>query len=351
MKKKLLIIGLVLMLITVAYGAKYFYDSVYIIPNVDQVKTFVVQDADGVEVFSVNTSTAGVVVTGTQSVSGVSTLAGNLVTNGVLEINSTVTAGTGFWDDAPSIASNDMSVAFFYTEDFIGTVLDSAGEVRAAGVAHKLQTSANATLESWKHFGTSGWTMTQPAGTLGGQLVLTTLTGSDNEFSMTLGELGTETFVEFTESSEEEVWLEIRMSEADTTAAASFFIGFSEEGAAVTDVIVDAGNEVADLDFVGFISYEGAPNLVEAFYQTSGGVNIDTFGTALNLSESLITYGIHFDGDSTITWYMDGSSIGSVEQDIAYFPDTEELTILIAVKEGAGDKVLTFDWIKLVSER
>ena len=61
---------------------------------------------------------------------------------------------------------------------------------------------------------------------------------------MTLGELGTETFVEFTESSGKEVWLEISAAEADTSAAGSFFLGFAEEGTAITDIIADAGDDV-----------------------------------------------------------------------------------------------------------
>ena len=356
MKKKLLIVlGVVFLVFGIAY-ASWHYDALFIRPNTDQTKTLVVQDSDGVEVFSVNTSTAGVVVTGTQSVSGVMTQTGALNASstlnvvGVADFAGRVNSGTGFWDDCPSIANSDPSVAFFYFEDFIGCDLDSAGgnQIGAAGV-HDGLTATDATLSGWRHFGDTGWTMTQPAGTLGGQLILTTLTGSNNEFSMQLGDLGTETFVEITESSGKEFWLEFRVAEADTSAAGNFFLGLAQEGAAVTDFLLDAGDDVADIDIVGFISGETTPDQVQAIFQTASGAPVDTFATTIG--EAMTTYGIHFDGDSTITWYVNGTSIGSVEQDIALFPDTEELSPIIAVKEGAGDRVLTFDWIKLVSER
>ena len=358
MKKKLLIVlGVVFLVFGIAY-ASWHYDALFIRPNTDQTKTLVVQDSDGVEVFSVNTSTAGVVVTGTQSISGITTqtgalnVAGTLSAAGTMDFAGRINAGTGFWDDAPSIASNDASVAFFYFEDFIGTKLDSAGGVLGAGIAKLVQSGTDATLEGWKHFGDAGWTMTQPAGTLGGQLILTPHTDSNDEFSMSLGELGTETFVEITESSGKEFWLEYRMAVVDTSKGANFFIGLAEEGRAVTDgVIADAGNDVADMDYLGFISWEATGgDTVAAFFQTASGAFVDTFET--KLGEAQTTYGIHFDGDSTITWYINGTAIGSVEQDIALFPDTEELTPLISIKQGdTDDHVLTFDWIKLVSER
>jgi len=256
-------------------------------------------------------------------------------------------AASGFWEGAPIIG--DPSLGFYYMEDFIATAYDSAdGLIGGAGSVGLNTAGFNATLPGWKSFGNTGWTMTQAAGSVGGMLVLTTLTGSNNEFTMQLGELGTETFVEIVESSGDKLWFEVSMAEADTSAGANFFVGFAEEGITVSDGVVnDAGNDVNDDDYLGFICWEDKPDTVEVFYQTNGGTFVDTFG--YKIGEGQHKYQIYFDGDSTITFSVDGTTLGTVEQDTKLFPDTEELSPVIHVKEGdSGDKLLTIDYIKLV---
>ena len=363
MKKKLLIItGVIFLVFGVAY-ASWHYDSFFIRPNSDQAKTFVVQDADAVEVFSVNTSTAGVVVTGTQSVSGITTQTGALNVAGATTLSSTlntvgvadfaarVNIGTGFWDDCPSIANNDPSTAFFYFEDFIGVDFDSAGITVGGAQVGAVITTVDATLSGWNHLGDTGWTIVPTVLVRGGQITISCHTDAEDELYFGLGEIGTEVFVDITKSSGKEMWLEYRMSVADTTAVGSFFIGLADSAAVVANFIAEAGNDIADVDVLGFISWEGAPNTVGAFYQTEGTAFVDTFDTEFNIGESMMTYGMHFDGDSTVNCYIDGSSIGSLLITQSLFPDAQDLTPMIAVKQGTGDRVLTFDWIKLVAER
>ena len=331
----------------------YIGDDLYVVDDSDLRGDLIVYGSTSLE--------TDVGIGTTLTVTGNSTFTGTLtadstfilndqavITGDVTIVSNSIVAGSGMWAGCPSQASPDPSVAWFYMEDFAPAMLDSAGGVSVPDTTAAF-VGTNATLRGWKHFGTAGWTMTQAAGGLNGDLLLTTLTGSDNEYFEQMGELGTETYVEITESSGNNLYFEVSVAEADTSAVGSFFVGLAEEGSAQTDFIADAGNDFADLDILVFVSWEGAPDTVHVAFQTSGGAFVDTFGT--KIGEGLTRYGFKFDGDSTINFYINGTSVGTVEQDIALFPDTEELSPIFGVKEGSGDRVLTFDYIKIVQER
>jgi hypothetical protein len=249
-------------------------------------------------------------------------------------VSNDIDAGSGFWAGAPSKANNDLSDAFFYENDFVGEVLFPT----ATGIAN-----------GWKSVGDATYDVLSAAGTLGGWCLVTAETGTNAEVYIQMGQLGTETFVEFTASNSKKVWLEYNLTPVSVTNAANLFVGLAEEGAAAANFIADAGNDIADKDAVGFVVWEGDPNALLALYQTAGGAFNDTFTTAITVTN--VTLGIYFDGATTITWYVDGTAIGSVETTQALFPDTEELSPIIAVKQGAADGGANFDWIKLVAER
>jgi len=248
----------------------------------------------------------------------------------------------------------DLSTApvpmFEYMEDFIGTVLDSAGGVNA-GLAEDAQISTNATLQGWKTFGTAGWTLTQAASTTAGVLTITAAASSNNEFSMQLGELATETFIEYTASSGLESWVEFRVSPTSVTTAAGFFIGLAAETAAVTGFINNDGIDLGDFSLMGFMQYEADPDAICFIYGTAGGAIpvIDTLQAIV--AGTYYSLGIYFDGATTITYYINGTSAGTVATTATGLPDTIELSPIVSIKQGAGARVLNVDYIKMVGER
>ena len=261
--------------------------------------------------------------------------------NGIVDISGRINNGSSFWADAPSPANNALSHGFYYVNDFIGVVPFPAATGTAGG---------------WKSVGDATYDVLSAAGTLGGWCLLTAETGSNNEVYMQMGEKGTETFVEFTESSSDEVWFEVNFTPVSVTNAANFVIGLAEEGSAGANFIADAGNDIADKDVVGFVVWEGDPNAMAALWQKAGSAFIDTFETAITVANT--TVGLHFDGSTTLTWYVNGTSIGSItDLDISLyagsnvFPKGEELAPILAVKQGAADGGINIDWIKLVAER
>lgn len=325
MKKRLLIVGAVILIITAIYAQSQDFFTVRIAHSLT-LKPGSTIDINGTANISGTTNISGITtITGTTSMTGIDSLS---VTGGI-------TAGTGFWAGAPSQASNDMSAAFFYKEDFIGT---------------PFVVTTNA-WEGWKAAGDASYVVAAPTGTLGGIVSLTPATGSNNEVYFQLGELGTETFIEYTISSSKKSWVEFRFAIDDTSADTGFVaIGLAEEGSAAGNFLADAGNDIADKDFIGAIIFEDKTDTLKFIYQTSGSAFVTLDSTIID-SMGYHTFGINFDGDSTVAFYWDGSEVATVFTSATGFPDGEELSPIIAVKNGAQDKSLFLDWIKFISER
>ncbi len=270
--------------------------------------------------------------------------------NGILDVSGRINNGVTFWAGAPSPANNDLTIAYFYREDFIGVSYDSLN-TELTGVTSKAITGVNANFRGWLFAGNAGAVITSAAGTLGGLVAMTPVTGSNNESYLQLGALGTETFVEYTGSSSKKSWIEFRVATDDiTSSAAVFFVGLAEEGSAAADFLNDDGADIADKDVIGFVSWEATEDSIHMIYQTAAGA----FGQivpGIVLTTAMQTFGIQFDGTTTVTFYVDGVSAGTVETDAALFPDTEELSPILAVKNGAQDRILSIDYINLVVER
>jgi hypothetical protein len=339
--RKYLVVGFIILIISSLFAVDYIRwhnrykdaNSVSFRQSTEKIYSSAANQLD------IDAATEVEIAATTVDLNGILDVSGNLIVGG----NLTGGRSGTFWSGAPMYGNSD---AFWYYEDFAGVKLDSAGS-DAAGQA---QVSLNATLAGWKTIGDAGWTLTQPAGTFGGKLTVTCVTASDNEFYTQLGELGTETILEYTKSSGFESWVEFRFNSTDITAsAANFFVGLAEEGSAAANFINDSGADIADKDVIGFVQWEANEDTVEALYQTAGGAFVDTFQTAITTAE--MSLGIYFDGDSTLSFYKDDVLMGSLLTTVSLMPDGEELSPIIAVKQGAQDRVLVFDWIKIVNER
>lgn len=248
----------------------------------------------------------------------------------------TITAGLGFWSGAPSPANNSMKAGFFYTNDFVGEVLLPV----ATGVAN-----------GWKGAGDATYDVLSAAGTLGGWCLLAPEAGSNNEVYFQMGQIGTETFVECTVDNGIEWWLEYNLTPSSVTNAANWFVGLAEEGAAAADFINDSGADIADKDVILFGIFEGDPNGLQAIWQTAGAAFDTCASGTVNITAINYTLGFHFDGATTVTYYVNGTALCTQDISATGFPDGEELSPIIAMKQGASAININLDWIKLVAER
>ncbi|MBW2638000.1 MAG: hypothetical protein JRC86_10860, partial [Deltaproteobacteria bacterium] len=243
---------------------------------------------------------------------------------------------TGFWAGSPDLAYPDPGEIFTWFEDFVGHVSLPASSGSAGG---------------WKAAGDATYDIVAAAGSLGGQIELTPETGSNNEVYFQLGEIGTETFLEYVKDSGKKSWVELRIAYASITNAANILVGLAEEGAAAGNFIHDDGNDLADKDVVGFVIWEGDPNAIDCIHQKAGGAFADPGLAAVPVAGVFLTLGIYFDGAETVGFYVNGSVVQTADLDTATFPTDEELSPILALKNGAADATLQIDWIKIVVER
>lgn len=226
--------------------------------------------------------------------------------------------------------------SFTYMNDFIGSVPLPAATGSAGG---------------WKSSGDATYDVVAAAGSIGGQIQITPETASNNEVYFQLGEVGTETFIEYVKNSGNKSWVEFRVAFSSITNAANILFGLAEEGAAAANFIADAGNDIADVDVVGFVIWEGDPDAVDCIHQKSGGVSADPGLAKVPVAGTFYTFGIYFDGVETVSYYVDGTAVQTADLDTATFPTGEELSPILAVKNGAADGTLEIDWIKMIVER
>jgi len=243
---------------------------------------------------------------------------------------------TGFWADAPSTAYPDPSVSYQWFEDFIGPVTLPVATGAAGG---------------WAATGDATYDVKAAAGSVGGQIQLAPETATNNEVYFQLGELGTETYIEYVKSSGLKSWVEFRVAYTSITNAANVFIGLAEEGAAAADFIHDDGNDYADKDLLGFVIWEADPNAIDCNHQKAGGAFADAGLAAVPVAGAFLTLGLYFDGVETLSFYYNGAVVQTADLDTVTFPTDEELSPIIALKNGANDAALQIDWIKMVVER
>ncbi len=153
--------------------------------------------------------------------------------------------------------------------------------------------------------------------------------------------------VNFVENSNRKVAFETRVlfSEAVTTQA--FFAGLIVEGQIVANTILtDTSGALPDVNYVGFRVLAADPDGIDAVHR--GG---ETAEVVIKESAQDITIatnyklGLFFDGKKTITFYVDGTSVGTAQTDDTDFPDSDVLMPVLAFKEVSGSaEYVEADW-------
>lgn len=239
--------------------------------------------------------------------------------------------GQGFWKDCPNLNYVDPSVAHSFFDDFGSIALDDT------------------TLLPTQYVGVFDATGSIACGsTTGGVVNLTTHTDANDAVSLQLG-LGR--FPIVTDSGKK-LWAEFRISTASAAATiAGAFVGLASAGYDF-DILTDTtGVLAASKNLLGFRIIAATPAAWQACWKT-GSQTVGTVAACVNAAD-YHTFGIYFDGKSTVTFYVDRVPLGTtVETDATAFPTGMVGTPFFAIKTVSGDaKVLSLDWVKVVQVR
>lgn len=247
-------------------------------------------------------------------------------------------AGTSVWEGCPSLAKVcDPAVAIEYFEDFLELPLDD--------------TTRNPANFKWvSDTAADGITLPKVAG---GVVNVATGGVDNNETYLQLGGAANVTNAPFsiTNASDKALWFEARVKSLQH-ADEAVFIGLAEEGSAVANFLADHSGVPADKDYIGFRYKTDVPTAWDVAWKKNGQAEQEIAAAAVN-ADDWHTFGFYFDGESTVTFYIDRVAHATVATtSAATFPSGELMAPIIAVKTGAAAaRNVQVDYIRVVQAR
>ena len=236
------------------------------------------------------------------------------------------------WSDFPSI-TNPSSV-FGIMEDFLGGCI---GDVTSL----------------WTLDNTNGTALLiTGAGGQGGILEMDTTATLDNDFAnVKLSDTDLGGPFKITKNSGKKLWFEARARAAQDSVETMCLVGLVP--ATVTEAVADDTGAFNGSDGAYFRILAATP----AEWDVACAKNTnetEILGAAAVNASDYHTFGIHFDGVNTVTFYIDGASVGTSAADATDWPDDVYLTPMLCVKSGvvgAASRVLEVDYIKCYQQR
>ena len=144
-----------------------------------------------------------------------------------------------------------------------------------------------------------------------------------------------------------------------STLVGSMFVGLAQEGSAAADFIDDAGSDLADKDYIGFLVDEDAPTIARFVYHKASGtaVNVSTDVGHTFVADTFVKLGFIIDmeeGNSNrrIKVFVNGAEIGDAATNTQFenttdFPSGEEMHAIFGGKNNNAAKTVRCDWVRV----
>jgi len=236
------------------------------------------------------------------------------------------------WSDFPSIAN--PSSAFGIMEDFLGGCI---GDVTSLWTLDAINGTA---------------TLVRGAGAQGGILKMDTTATADNDFvNVKLSDTDLGGPFKITKNSGKKLWFEAYVDTSYAISEIMCLVGLVPE--TVTEAVGNDTGAFNGDDGVYFRILAATPSEWDVAC-SKGTHETEILGAAAVNAGDWHTFGIHFDGVNTVTFYIDGAAVGTSAADATNWPDDVHLTPMFCVKSGnavPASRVLEVDYIKCYQQR
>ena len=171
-------------------------------------------------------------------------------------------------------------------------------------------------------------------------------------------------------NSGRKMWFEARIKFEDITADLSIICGLGDSTLlAGTSVLEEAAvpDTIESRDFVGFVGFTSGTAMgdIDAIYHEVGDAAVTqvkdaAFAAGDLVNDTYVKLGLKFDGEQTLTYYINGVKVGELDVDDFATVTANELTPLgIIIGEmvnddpgNAGDATyLAIDWVRFACDR
>jgi len=167
-------------------------------------------------------------------------------------------------------------------------------------------------------------------------------------------------------NSRKKFWLETRIKLSDVTDDMSLIFGLTEAATLAGAAVIEEGaspDQILDNDFIGFVAFTdgSAVHDIDCIYQEDGDGAVTQVKDAARAAASWVndTYvklGMRFDGEKTVTFYIDGVAITPVLDIDDFATNTANQLdplglILGKMDHDTSASSLSVDWIRFAFER
>ena len=180
-------------------------------------------------------------------------------------------------------------------------------------------------------------------------------TGADNDSAF----LKSNALYDLTMNNSKRFWFEARVKEVDEDVDHGSIIGLMEPTGCTAEGMADASADIIDEDFIGFIGISDATNMgnYQAVYQNGGdGAHTDVVVAAHSPADDVyVKLGMRFDGKQTVTFYVDGAVVGTLDiDDLTDNSLANPLCVFVGLKDSEASgftAAMEIDWIRFACEK
>lgn len=181
------------------------------------------------------------------------------------------------------------------------------------------------------------------------------LSGSDGDNDSSY--LRSAVIYDLTLNNRQRFWYEVRLKFGDADDDMAMVAGLGEAAFMTAEANADNGATIIDEDFIGFKAVTDGSNMgnLQAVYNQGGeGTTVVNANVGTFADDTYKRLGMRFDGLKTVTWYVDGAVVATLDiDDLTGNSLTNFLGVFQGLKDCAGDSstLMELDWIRFGCEK